>query len=71
MTTKEILEIANGMEVSADIKTKIYEMLADFDPNAEVADKVVDEVLKLIDSGFDPNKVVEDVDEFDKIDVNK
>ena len=71
MTTKEVLEIVDGMEVSVEIKTKIYEMLADFEPGAEVDDKVVDEVLKMIDSGFDPNKVVEDEDEFDRIDVNK
>ena len=62
MNAKEVMEVAEGMEISESIKAKVMEMLKGYKPTDEVGEDVVDLILKVIDTDFDPNKVVEDAD---------
>lgn len=62
MNVKEVMEVAEGMEISEGTKAKVMNMLRGCKPTDEVGDDVVDLILKVIDTDFDPNKVVEDAD---------
>lgn len=62
MITKEVLEIAFGMEVTSETKEKIAKILVAYKPVEEVEEKVFDQIMKLIDADFDPIAVVEDAD---------
>lgn len=62
MNAKEVMEVADGMEISVETKAKVKDMLKGYQPTDEVGENVVDLILKVIDADFDPNKVVEDAD---------
>ena len=71
MNAQEVQEIADGMEISLETKAKVKDILKGYKPTDDVGDEVVDLILKVIDTDFDPNKVIEDDSDFDKIDLNK
>lgn len=62
MIAKEVKEIVAGMEVSEETKTKINEILDTYKPEDNVEDTIVDQILRMIDAEFDPNKLVEDAE---------
>lgn len=60
MTAKEAREIIVSMEVSADTMLKAEAILDKYQPNDEVPDSLIDEVLKIVDADFNPEEVVKD-----------
>ena len=60
MTAKEVKEIIVNMEVSADTMLKAEAMLKPYADSEEVPEELINEVLKVIDSDFNPEEVVKD-----------
>ncbi|MBP9817539.1 hypothetical protein KBC75_02150 [Candidatus Shapirobacteria bacterium] len=58
MTAKEARELIVSMEVGADTMLKAEGILEIYKDNDEVPEEIINQILKIVDADFDPNKVV-------------
>jgi len=67
MNAKEVREIIVSMEVSADTMLKAEAMLEPFAEKDEVPEDLINEILKVIDTDFNPEEVVKDSGEMPQL----
>jgi|GEM_PF-3851655 len=67
MIAKEVKELIVSMEVSADTMLKAEAMLEPYAETEEVPEDLINEILKVIDTDFNPEEVVKDSDEMPQL----
>ena len=62
MTTKEAREIVAGMELSKETLEKVEAILGVYTENDEIPEEVLNNILLIMDSEIDVQKIVEEGD---------
>lgn len=62
MTTKEAREIVAGMELSKETLEKVESILGVYTENDEIPEEVLNNILLIMDSEIDVQKIVEEGD---------